>query len=138
VGVLTPTQRAFLLAIAPRFVPAAAAFGAGEADEFCGLIDEALAERPAALQRQFGLLLAVLRWAPAVRYGRPLDALPPARQDGVLRRFQDAPVQKLRSGFWGLRTMIYIGFYGRPAAGPAIGYTPSRDGNALLHARTAR
>lgn len=137
-GVLTPTQRAFLLGIAPRFVPDAARLDASEATAFTDLIDEALAQRPITLQRQFGLLMSVMRWSPVLRYGRPLDALPPASQDAVLRWFQDAPAQKLRSGFWGLRTLILMGYYGRPAVGPVIAYLPPDNGNAILHARTPR
>jgi hypothetical protein len=77
----------------------------------------------------------VIRWAPIVRYGRPFDRLGAVRQDAVLAWLQDAPVAKLRSGFWGLKTLAFLGYYGRPAAGDTIGYRPSRDGNALLHAR---
>lgn len=138
VGVLTPAQRAFLLGIAPRFVPDAARLDASEATAFTDLIDEALAQRPAALRQQFGLLMGVVRWSPVARYGRPLEALAPAEQDAVLRWFQDAPIQKLRSGFWGLRTLILMGYYGRPAVGASIAYHPSHDGNAVLHARTPR
>ena len=61
-----------------------------------------------------------------------------ARQDAVLRFFQDAPIQLVRSGFWGVRTLIFIGCYGRPDAGADIGYSPSADGNAVLHARARR
>ena len=35
---------------------------------------------------------------------------------------QDAPLLLLRRGFWGLRTLIFMGYYGRDAARDAIGY----------------
>ncbi len=71
-GVLTPTQRAFLLAIGPRFVPDAVRLDAGDAVAFTRLIDEALAQRPVALQKQLGLLMGVMRWSPVLRYAHLL------------------------------------------------------------------
>jgi len=102
------------------------------------LIGDALATRPPAMQRQFGLFLGVLRWAPVVRYLRLFDRLDGERQDAVLRWFQDCPLALIRSGFWGVRTLIFLGCYGHPDAGAAIAYTPSTDGNAVLHARSRR
>jgi len=102
------------------------------------LIDLALADRTPDVQRQFALFLAVLRWVPVARYGRRLDVLAPARQIAVLRYVQDCPVQLLRCGFWGLRTLVLLGYYGRPDAAAAIGYAPTTNGNAVLHARARR
>ena len=102
------------------------------------LIGDALATRPPAMQRQFGLFLGVLRWAPVVRYLRLFDRLDGERQDAVLRWFQDCPLALIRSGFWGVRTLIFLGCYGHPDAGASIAYTPSTDGNAVLHARSRR
>jgi hypothetical protein len=138
VAVLTPTERAFVDAIMPLFVPPAAALAPADRAHALDLIDDALGDRPPALRRQFSLLLAVLRWAPVARYGRPLDRLGARQQDAVLRWFQNAPLLKLRAGFWGLRTLIYLGYYGRPEAVHALAYHPVHDGNALLHARTPR
>jgi hypothetical protein len=106
--------------------------------QMLSLIDDALAARPPAMQRQFGLFLIVLRWAPLLRYLRPLDRLDPRRQDAVLRWFQDCPFQTVRGGFWGVRTLIFIGYYGRPDVGPDVAYFPAADGNAVLHARARR
>lgn len=100
-----------------------------------GIVQAMLAQRPARLVRQFRLFVAVLRWLPALRYGAPLDRLEPARQDAVLRWFQDHPMPIVRKGFWGLKALIFMGYYGRAEAGPAIGYRPVFDGNAILAAR---
>ena len=110
----------------------------GDRDAMLDLVDQALAARSPAMRRQFGLFLQMLRWWPLLRYVRPLEMLDPRQQDAVLRGFQDAPVQLVRSGFWGVRTLIFIGYYGRPDVGPSIAYRPSRDGNAVLHDRTRR
>jgi hypothetical protein len=138
VGVLLDSQRDLLRLLAARLVPESVQLsGAGHA-EMLAIVGEALATRPAQMQRQFSLFLHVLRWAPVARYGRRLDRLAPQQQDAVLRWFQDCPVQLVRSGFWGVRTLVMMGYYTRPDVGAAIGYHPSGDGNAVLHARTRR
>jgi hypothetical protein len=138
VGAIPDNQRPLLRLLAARVVPESAQLSAAEHAEMLALIDEALADRPAAMQRQFRLFLQVLRWAPVARYGRRLDRLQPPQQDSVLRWFQDCPVQIIRSGFWGVRTLLMMGYYARPAVAATIGYHPSTDGNAVLHARSRR
>jgi len=102
------------------------------------LIDETLASRTPAMRRQLGLFLAAMRWLPCLRYLRPLDRLDGSRQDVALRWFQNHPLQIVRGGFWGVRTLVLLGYYGQPGAGPSIRYTPSLDGNGILHARARR
>jgi len=138
VAALTDPQRAFLLAIAQRIVPASATMTFAEREEMVALIEGTLASRTPAMRRQFRVFLAALRWLPFLRYLRPLDRLTGLRQDAALRWFQDHPLQLIRGGFWGVRTLLLLGFYGRSAIGPSIAYTPSLDGNAVLHARARR
>ena len=40
----------------------------------------------------------------------------------------------LRRGFWGLRTLVFLGYYGRPEIGGRIGYQPRRQGDPGFHA----
>ncbi len=124
-----------LLAIGRRIAPGIAALDADARDRVVAIVRHAVASRPVALQRQFDLFLNLVRWGPVLRYGRRFDDLDPDRQDAVLRWFYDAPVMVLRQGFWGLKTLVFMGFYGRPEAGAQIGYRPSRTGNTFLHAR---
>lgn len=138
VGALSTTQRAVLQSIAPQIVPGAGALTAAQLDAMLDLIDVALADRTPDVRRQFDVFLAVLRWLPIVRFGRRLDALAPAQQVAVLRYVQDCPVQLIRCGFWGVRTLILLGYYGRSDAAAAIGYAPTTNGNAVLHARAQR
>ena len=135
---LTDSERAFLLAIAPRIVPASAQMTPAERDAMVALIEATLASRTPAMRRQLRLFLRVLRWLPFLRHLRPLDRLDGARQDRALRWFQDHPLQVLRGGFWGVRTLVLLGYYGQPANGPSVSYAPSVDGNAILHARARR
>jgi hypothetical protein len=138
VAPLSDPRRAFLFTLASRMVPWSVNLTPDRREALLRLIGDALATRPPAMQRQFGLFLGVLRWAPVVRYLRLFDRLDGERQDAVLRWFQDCPLALIRSGFWGVRTLIFLGCYGHPDAGAAIAYTPSTDGNAVLHARSRR
>lgn len=86
------------------------------------IVRGALAPRPRALQRQFILLVRVINWLAVLRYGRRFTALDPARRRRLLERLQNAPLILVRRGVWGLRTLLLMGYYGRPAAARAIGY----------------
>ena len=46
---------------------------------------------------------------------------------------QDHPVERIRCGFWGLRTLVFLGYYGRPSGVQATGYRADPRGwEALL------
>ncbi|MEW5984537.1 MAG: hypothetical protein AB1806_19470 [Acidobacteriota bacterium] len=135
---LTSGERAILLTIAPRIVPASAAMSPATGETMMQLIGETLVSRTPAMRRQWRVFLAVLRWAPFFRYLRPLERLDGLRQDAVLRWFQDHRLQVIRGGFWGVRTLVLLGYYGQPGTGSSIAYTPSLDGNGVLRARARR
>ena len=120
--------------LAARIAPESTALDADGRRRFREIVSGALAQRPDAIVKQIRLFLGVLRRAPALRYGRTLDCLASERQDAVLRWFQDAPVQKLRQGLWGVKALVYMGTYAQPQVAPTLHYTPSFDGNAHLHA----
>ncbi len=120
--------------LAARIVPETTELDAAGLSRFFGIIDEALQDRPASVRRQFATFLGVLRWAPLARYGSPLDKLRAARQDAVLRWFEDCPVSLLRKGFWGLKAMVFMGYYGQPETNEFVGYAPDFDGRERLHA----
>lgn len=132
---LTGRRRRFFVALAARIVPESSSLDAEASSRMLALVEDTLSTRPAKTVRELALFLRVLRWLPVLRYGRPLDRLGPAAQDAALRWFQDSPVTLFRKGFWGVKTLVYLGYYGRPEAAPAIGYRPSTNGNLFLHAR---
>ena len=92
------------------------------------IVEEALGARPPAMRRQLRLFLRVLSWLPLLRYGRRFTGLDPERRRAVLRTLQDAPVLKLRQGIWGLRTLVYMGYYGQPEIQHELGYRAHLDG----------
>ena len=115
-------------------MPETTELDAAGSSHFFGIIDDALQDREASVRRQFAVFLGVLRWAPLVRYGSPLDKLSADRQDAVLRWFEDCPVSLIRKGFWGLKAMIFMGYYGQPETNELVGYAPDFDGRTGLHA----
>ncbi len=119
--VIAPVRPAFR-ALASTIVPEAAALDSAGWAEVESIIDEYLTRRPPALRRQLRLFIRALRLLPIIRYGRTFTALDAPQQVRFLEWVQDAPVLLVRRGFWGLRTMVYLGYYSRAAAAAEIGY----------------
>jgi hypothetical protein len=120
-AVLEPVRPAFR-AIAATVVPEAAALAEAEWAVLEAIVEDALRQRPARVRRQLGLLIRVIDGLARVTTGRRLHTLDLPRRLRLLERLQHAPLLLLRRGIWGLRTLIFMGFYARPAAAAAIGY----------------
>jgi hypothetical protein len=125
--VLAPVRDIFR-AIAITVVPEAAQLDAAAWSDAELLIEDALAERPAGVRRQIQMFIRAIEWLPLARFGRRFRALDADRRTRVLHALQSSPVLLLRRGFWGLRTLVYIGYYARPAARAAIGYRADARG----------
>ncbi len=93
-----------------------------------GLIEVALRDRPQALTRRLQLFLHLVQWLPVVRYGRPFTSLKAAQRTRFLSFLEDHPIQLIRVGFWGLRTLALLGYYGRAEVAAAIGYAANPRG----------
>ena len=120
--------RAPFRAIARAVVPESAALDEGGWTELEHIVERGLASRPASIRRQLRLLVRLLDVLPLLRFGRTLTRLDDARRTRFLQAIEDAPLLLLRRGFWGLRTLIFMGYYGRPEAAEAIGYRASLRG----------
>ena len=131
---LSQEKAEFLQALASRIVPETTELDGSGLGRFFGIIDKALLDRPPEVRQQFATFLGLVRWAPVFRYGSPLEKLRSEKQDAVLRWFEDCPVGPLRKGFWGLKAMVFMGYYGQPETNALVGYAPERDGKAHLHA----
>ena len=114
-------SRAFR-AVAEAVVPEAARLDDAGWAELAGLVAHALDRRPPAVRRQLRAFLGLLDAAACLRFGRRLHRLDPDRRARLLRAVQDAPLLLVRRGMWGLRTLVLLGYYGRPAAAAEIGY----------------
>ena len=131
--VFSKREAEFVLVLARRMIPQLDGADESEQRKVVQIVDDALASRAPGLQTQFKVFLKLIRFSPLVRYGKKLDSLPPEDQDKVMRGFQDSPIPKFRSGMWGLKTLIYMGYYGDPDRAGQFGYNPSLTGNEKLH-----
>ena len=123
-SLVSPIFRAFVSTI----VPEAAKLGEPSWIELESLVDDTLSDRPANLHRQLRLLLRVIEWLPVLRYGRPFTSLGAPQRSQVLGYLQRHPLELIRTGFWGLRTLAFLGYYGRPDGARDIGYGANRRG----------
>lgn len=114
--------RPVLRSVARTVVPEAGELDGAGWDELEAIVEDALSDRPPAVRRQLRLLLRALQWAPVARWGRRFTSLRPRRRERVLAALQDAPLLVLRRGFWGLRTLVLMGYWGREEAAGEIGY----------------
>jgi hypothetical protein len=122
-----PVRESFR-AVAMTVVPEAASLQAGEWEELERIVERGLASRPAAIRRQLRLFVRILEILPLFRFGKTFRRLDPDQRTRFLLTIQDAPLLLLRRGFWGVRTLVYMGYYSRPAAREEIGYRATTAG----------
>ncbi len=125
---------AILDAVATDIVPELATADAERWEAFHAIVDLALAERPPQVRRQFAAFLSVLNLLPLARFGAPFPRLAAARRRRVLQWLQDRAPARLRQGMWGLKTLVFMGYYSQGAVAPELSYCPSFSGNEHLHA----
>ena len=87
------------------------------------------------MRRQFRAFLGIIERGPMVRFGAPFSR---ARPGAAGPRAAVAPGRPrwscFRKGFWGLKTLVLMGYYARPEAAAEVGWNPSFAGNEKLHA----
>ena len=91
-------------------------------------IAEALAKRPPAMRRQLALFIRILDTLPVFRWGRRFHALGAARRARFLDALQYSPIPLLRRGVWGVRTLVFLGYYARADVQAALGYRATARG----------
>ncbi|MCP4900806.1 MAG: hypothetical protein GY906_27895 [bacterium] len=124
----------FLWVVAQRVVPESVDLDEDCRQYFETIVDRALLDRPASVRRQFVVFLKLVRLMTVFRFGSVFDRLQPDRQDRVLSWLEDCPVMKLRQGFWGLKSLIFMGYYGQPGNWQEVGYAPEFDSRVALSA----
>lgn len=125
---MTPARREILRALAPAFVPELEGASPVQWATLEQTIGDAMARRPAPLQRQLGWFLTLLTLAAYVRFGRSVTrtSIPDRRQ--LLDRLARSPLLMVRRGVWGLRTLVMMGWYTQPEVMTAIGYRVNPGG----------
>ncbi len=120
--------RRTLYAIATTVVPESSALDDRAWEEVYAVIDAAVARRDARVRRQLAAFLRLLHVLPVPRYGRPLTSLNARQRRDFLERVERSPLLVVRRGFWGIRTLVFMGYYARADVAGAIGYRASADG----------
>lgn len=126
-GVLEPVRPVFRAA-AEVLLPAAARLDDVGWQRLEQIVENALAQRPARMQRQFQLFLRILDLSTLPRHRRRFRALPRDAREGALRRMERGRRLILRRGVWGLRTLVYMGYYTQPVHTSGIGYRATPRG----------
>ncbi len=114
--------------VAETVVPEARHLGDQGWRDFAAIIEHALAQRPRAVQRQLALFLFVLNVLALGKYGRTVSQLIPSMRTEFCENVQNSRSLLFRRGFWGVRTLVLMGYYARPEAQALIGYQAHIDG----------
>ncbi len=128
IGSILLPVRATFRAVAETVVPETSSLGPDAWNELERTVEQMLASRPVATQRQLVTFLRVIEFLPMLRHLRRFTRLAPVERVTVLTRLQDSPHLLLRRGFWGLRTLIFMGYYTRADVQVALGYRPHANG----------
>ena len=132
--VLGSGQQRFLLCLAACIVPESAGAPTQVTDPLLAAVDEELRPRPRLQQLEFKLLLFAIRWMTVPFTLHRFEHLPAERQAGWLRILESAPLTLLRVGIWGLKTLVFLGYYSQAGVLQRILYFPSKEeGNVRLH-----
>jgi len=127
---LSAEHAAFFMVVAETITPEVAALDPNGRARMEAIVDTALLDRDQTTRSQFGTFLGVIRMAPILRYGRAFDRLDADRRAAVLRWFQNCPISLLRKGFWGLKVLVFMGYYSQEENWSSIGYAPEFNGRA--------
>ena len=135
-AVLGSGQQRFLISLAACIVPESAGAPPQVTGPLLAAIDEELRPRPRLQQLEFKVLLLAIRWMTVPFTLRWFERLPPERQVRWLRLLENAPLTLLRVGIWGLKTLVFLGYYTQDGVQRRILYLPSKEeGNVRLHLR---
>ena len=115
-------------AVACAVVPEATRLDGAAWSDLERIVDDALASRPERMRKQLVSFLRLLDVLARVRHGRALSSLDPSRRRSLLERVERARLYPLRRGMWGLRTLIFMGYYTRPGVSAELGYAADRRG----------
>lgn len=92
------------------------------------VVENALAQRPRKAQRQLILFLRVLNAYPLLRHRHRFHALPLEKRERILHNLERGRHILLRRGVWGVRTLVYMGYYTQPVHAANVGYRASARG----------
>jgi hypothetical protein len=86
------------------------------------IIESALAPRPPGVKTQLRLFLRLVNLLPVFSTGRTFVSLPPERRASYLAKLHRSPFMPFRRGLWGIRTLLFMGYYNQEQVRKEIGY----------------
>jgi hypothetical protein len=119
-------------ALAVTFVPEASSLGKQDWQEAYQLIGSTLSQRPRLVTRQLSLFVRVLNFLSVAKHRRGVTKLSSAERQAFLESIAQSSWALLRKGLWGLRTLVFMGYYARPSAGEQLGYHAEARGWARV------
>lgn len=108
--------------MAATFVPELSGVDEGVWLRIEALITQGLSGRPDAIARQLVLFIRMVNVLAVFRFLRPFTALDDARRLRLLSSLENAPILAIRRGVWGLRTLVFMGYYGQDEVRARLGY----------------
>lgn len=127
-GTVLQPVRATFRAVAVTVVPDATSLSAEGWTAVEQVVERTLSARPDAVRRQVVRFLRLVEFLPVFRYLRRFSHLSPARRHAVLERLERSARPLLRRGLWGVRTLVFLGYYTRPDVQYALGYRADARG----------
>ena len=124
-------------AICIAFVPEAATLDEAGWREVESIVGRALAARPVVMRWQLAVFTRLLDVVALERTRHTLTGLSPAARWVLLESLAKSRLLLVRRGIWGLRTLVFMGYYARPRAAADIGYPASAAGWAARSRSTA-
>lgn len=92
------------------------------------LVEGALAARSEREQRQFVLFLRLIEYGTLATHRRRFSRLSPPARGAVCHALERSPALLIRRGFWGVRTLVFLGFYAQPTVQASLGYRAHPEG----------
>lgn len=126
-SLLAPVQATFR-AVAETVVPETASLGPEEWREVCAVVERALAARPEQTRGQLVSFLRLVEYLPLVRLRGRFSRLGANERREELERLERSATLRVRRGVWGVRTLVFMGYYTRPDVQAALGYRASAEG----------
>ena len=124
--VFDAAQATVMLAIADRLVPPRDGFPRPAdlrlAARMDGIAAMAHPATQAELRQLIGLFESALTGLLLHGHAELFTAAPPARQDARLRAWADSRLALGRTGYRGLKRLVYAAYYASPETWPAVGY----------------
>lgn len=129
-SVLEPVRATFR-AVATTVVPETVALEPGAWAALETRVERALADQPDRVRKQLVTFVRLVELAPLAWFRRRFTNLDSERRTAALKRFERSRYALLRRGFWGLRTLIFLGYYSQPTVQLQLGYRAHPEGWAL-------